>query len=808
MGIVFVLLLCCFTTIVVAQRTSVPAFEQNKPGISGPDPYIDSVFSVVKKKIADRTADSFHLGIFKPFSICKQQFKTDAIKMVGDNKKPNDIHRPKLLTIHGNISYDFFYRSRIDTPISQQDFQQHTERVYLNILYKEKYPLKVSFVLRQSNSPYFSNFNDLNFQFDRSAFSRDFKKEILQKLSAQIPKRPDLLKLETDLKKSKEELQQLKGWISSSSTLQKIIEEREREYYRKLSAQIPAAPNQAVSDSLKNAYTDSLTQFKDSLFDFVNNNVDSLKTRLSDGIQAKKDSLSSKIKQKITGVSDSLTGKFAEVYEKKKAQIDSLENKVKQQQRKLDSLSTVLKQDIQKVRQKISRASGEKELKRIAASYGLGLDSLNKFQSKLAAIRNFSIGRSIIDYTELTAQNITVTGINVEYNPSYYAAFAAGKINYRFRDFFNRNSRSNSQYLVLGRFGWGNKDKAALIFTVFQGRKSQSNFALSDSVSGHVNLLGYSAEATWKKDENTGLSIEVAKSTIPSGGVIQNSQQTKALWNFSETSNMGVNIKGQTVIPETDTKLSGFYRRTGENFQSFSLFSYNTNQTAWQLRADQPFFKNRVTFTGMLRRNDFTNPFTDRTYTSSTVFKSVLVNIRFPKYPAISIGYYPGTQLYVINTETIRENAYYMLNASMVYGYKYRGISMNSSVVYNRYYNQSTDSGFILYKGVNYYISQNIFLKKLQLQGAYSYTKQPELEYYTLESSGDYSLGSTVKIGAGIKYNQVHNGNQYWGKRLMLSADFKKMGGITIQYEKSYLPTLNQSLYPVEIGRVSWFKIF
>ncbi len=55
---------------------------------------------------------------------------------------------PKFLTIHGDIFYDFFYRSNIDTPIAQQNFQQHTERINLNILIKEEYPLKVSFVLR------------------------------------------------------------------------------------------------------------------------------------------------------------------------------------------------------------------------------------------------------------------------------------------------------------------------------------------------------------------------------------------------------------------------------------------------------------------------------------------------------------------------------------------------------------------------------------------------------------------------------------------------------------------------------------
>lgn len=83
--------------------------------------------------------------------------------------------QPKFLTVHGNLSYDYFYRSRIDTPIQQKNFQQHTEGVYLDILVKEKYPLKVNFTSRQSNSPYFRNFVDVNFNFDRFSYNRNLK---------------------------------------------------------------------------------------------------------------------------------------------------------------------------------------------------------------------------------------------------------------------------------------------------------------------------------------------------------------------------------------------------------------------------------------------------------------------------------------------------------------------------------------------------------------------------------------------------------------------------------------------------------
>ena len=91
--------------------------------------------------------------------------------------------KPKLLIVHGNIGYEYFYRSKIDTPLNQNNFQQHTERVYLNLLYKEKYPLKIGFTARESNSPWFRNFLDLNFQFDPGVFRRDIKEDMIRKIS-------------------------------------------------------------------------------------------------------------------------------------------------------------------------------------------------------------------------------------------------------------------------------------------------------------------------------------------------------------------------------------------------------------------------------------------------------------------------------------------------------------------------------------------------------------------------------------------------------------------------------------------------
>lgn len=714
----------------------------------------------------------------------------------------------KLLTIHGNIGYDYFYRSAIDTPIAQKDFQQHTERVHLDILLKEKYPLKVNFTSRQSNSPYFRDFVDVNFSFDKYTYNKNLKQQLLDKLKKQIPqyKLPDLTAAESLLKKYKADFDKTKSWLEDPMTMQRIIEEREKEYYQKLKE----AEDSVSRLAMQNDIADSISKINAKLT-ALTDKAKGVQDKFTDSLNRVKENLLSKkaaIMDAAKAKADSVTAPFAAYYEKQKARLDSLQKTVAKYKSKADSIKTEVQKDVAGIRQKIYKATSEKELRKLAEENGIPIDKKTKLEKQLAAIKTFSIGRSVLNYTELTAQNITVSGVNVEYNPSYYAAFAAGKIDYRFRDFYNRKGRQNNQYIIMGRLGFGDKDHAAVIFSYFTGRKSNNNYGYNDSAKSSVNLMGYSVEAIWKKGENNFLSAEFAKSTKPVIGNLPADKQSGSLVRFSDPSNMGINFKAQAFIPETHTKLSGFYRKTGENFQSFSLFSYNTNQTAWLGRIDQSFYKDRITLTGMLRRNDFTNPFTDKTYKTSTIFKSVLLNVHLRKFPVISIGYYPGTQLYMVDKQTIRESAYYILNGSVSYSYIVKGLQMNSMAVYNKYTSEATDSGFVPYKGINVYVSQAVRFSKIQLQAGYAYTKQSLLQYSTLEATGDYSCRTWLKFGAGLKYNKVKDGTGYWGESLQLRTEFKKWGGLQLQYEKSYLPTFNRQLAPVEIGRLSYYRRF
>lgn len=726
----------------------------------------------------------YYRGVCKNYSIRKEFMANyTVVPMKSTTTIDKRSVSPKLITIHGNISYVFFYRSKIDTPFNQQNLQQHTERVVLDALIKEKYPFKVGFTARQSNSPFFRDLSNMNLNFDKYSFSKNMKQDLLTRLATVKAQNPDLKMIENTLSEKLKQYEALKSGINEMGLLQQLIEEREKIFYEQqkkelispesLSVMIPALYNRKLNfEQMLTAKTDSTGNIKKIRLQQADSLLETLKT--------------------------------------KKDQQDKLEKLISQLRHQSDSLKNNIVQDISKVRQQIYQASSPKELEKIAKESGISHPKKEGLENFLSGVKTLGIGRNTADYTELTAQNVMLTGINIEYNPSYYTAFAAGKIDYGFRDFFGRKLKQYNQHLVLGRIGWGDKDKRSFILTLFTGRKNNyAGLLAADSVNNTAHLFGYSIETIIKKNENTFISAEIAKSTKSNNGYAQMPiTKSNSLFSFSDNTNMGLHIKAQTAIPETDTRLSGFFRKTGQAFQSFSLFTYNTGQQAWQLRADQSFFNRKINLTAMLRQNDFINPLAIQTFRTSTVFKSLQLNVRIPHLPIVNASYYPGSQFYSIDNNNIKQNAYYILNGSVLHSYRIKDIIMNSSFIYNHYFNKATDSGFILYKGLNYILSQSFLIKRLQLEGSYSYNKQAELNYYTIDANGDYSIKDLFRLGGGVKYNRVQQGKSYLGESIRLSADFKSLGGLQLQYEKSYLPTIQQTLSPVDIGKISWYKNF
>jgi hypothetical protein len=289
--------------------------------------------------------------------------------------------RPQLLKVTGNILYDVNYRSRIDTPYNENNVYQHTVQTRLDLLYKEQYPFRLYVTTRFSNSSLFRKYTDLNFQFSQTDFKRKLKQQVFDAVQSRLLSQNNLrdsLKHLLDVKKLA--ISSLSMDLQKPNLKQKIVEERERQLLeaRKLLKQ-PAIPGrEEVTDSLK-------LLFKKKEKDSADN--DNKYNRYKDSLVAKKQQLDSLIAEY-----HALEAAYARV---KSAEQTNLADLKKQ----IDGAK-----DAQALEEKLHQLKVPDTV-------------LPKGYKTLYSLQSLSIGRSVADYSELSVKNVSITGLQVEYNP-------------------------------------------------------------------------------------------------------------------------------------------------------------------------------------------------------------------------------------------------------------------------------------------------------------------------------------------------------------------------------------------------------
>src|SRR6202022_1555883 len=157
----------------------------------------------------------------------------------------------------------------------------------------------------------------------------------------------------------------------------------------------------------------------------------------------------------------------------------------------------------------------------------------------LSGVRNFSIGRTQVDYTALTVKDMSINGMNAEYQSRYSRAGAAGSIDYRFRDFVVADTRVPRQYLNLLRLGIGSKEGSHLIGSVFTGKRQRYGNTAVDSGGTAVNgVTGISLEGRWKIGTYSWLTGEIAKSNAPLQDYTNGAVPAKSFWDMKDHTSM------------------------------------------------------------------------------------------------------------------------------------------------------------------------------------------------------------------------------------------------------------------------------
>lgn len=722
-------------------------------------------------------------------------------------KKP-DATVTTFLKIHGNIQYDFTYRSLVDTPFSQKDFAHHSIQATMDFVIKERYPVRMVILSRRSNSPYFDDMTDVSVQFNQSMFLNQLKSELNKKIPAVI-NRNKLTEIEKLYQQKKWEAEALEGWISHPSRLQEIIESKEKEAAQKIIAtgkslidsqgvsipsaipSVPQLPNRQFLP--KKAFAAAEQRFK----------------MIKDSMELKADSL---IAEKKNQKDSLLSSDVLTKYQEKKKELDKALKELKNYESKVKIVKKAVQDSIALLKQQLAQIKDPAQLKNFIRSHSLNTKELPKGWQTLSAINTIGIGRTWVDYSELTVKNISLTGVNAELSPSkFYLAVAAGRVNYRFRDFVIKNNDRPKQTLYLIRAGIGQKEGNHLIFSWYDGKRNMLNsFGSTTATTKLERVIGVSVQSRLQLDANNYVILESAKSSFHNTGTVNQPADglIEKVWNFKDRSNEAYSIKLYSFLPQTSTKITGYYRKMGEHFQSFNLQPVNVNQVAYQFKVQQFFWKRKLSVEAALRKNDFNSPFISSGLTSKTVFKSLQTTLRIPKYPFVSVGYYPSSQLTVLDNNVLVENQYNTLSTVVSHAYRVKNLSMSSNLVFLKFYNTGADTGFIYYNASSWTINQFVFLKGLQLQTGLTLTSQRDLKVMTLEQSANYQLREWLILNGGLKYNRVNSEQTLWGAMAGLGLLIKKFGTVQASYDKSYLPGTARNLLPVDMGRLTYYKNF
>jgi hypothetical protein len=660
---------------------------------------------------------------------------------------------PKITIKHpfqinnGNISYQFDYRSNIDTPFAEKNVAQHNLVGQMNVTAFNALPLNVNFFIRRTNSSLFADINDIRIDFNAEQYAQSVRDSYLKQLNDQVPGIKDSLTSRLRQFKLKE-LSQVLERISKPDFQQKIVECNE----------IINVPG--IAESIAGAQ--------------------------------KADSVRKKARE------------FIDTYQ-------SLRLKEKQYHQQVDSLQLVLNNSIAKANQirtilqgKFNTGGSRQEAIALLRQQGLNVPAS---LSHLLSLKRFSLGRSQLNYSELTAKNISVNGINLEYNSWYYFALAAGTVDYRFRDFILNRSNRKPQYMYLMRLGIGRLEKNYFILSGYRGKKQ--SYIQNNSNSGRpaaLDIYGVSAEAKYRIRNNIYVITEIAQSSTP-GWVLYEGQKKSSFFEWKDKSNKAYAVKLFAFLPRTATRLEGMYRYSGAAFQSFDRFQGNSAREFWYIKAEQSFWKRQLRLVTSIRKNEFSNPYIPVTYSSGVISKTIQLSFRKRNWPMLSAGLMPFSQLTVMDNQVF-ENRFQTFNAVMYHQYKVGLMRTSTTATFNKFYNSSADSGFIYFNAVNFYLQQYLFFRHFSISAGGSHSRNTGFELNVLEESIQFNLPKNYSITAGVKINDYNRMETQLGNWIRLSMPLMKTGWVQLHYENGLLPGINGKLVRNQMCNVMVTKNF
>jgi len=623
----------------------------------------------------------------------------------------------------GYINYNYMFRSALDTPFVETGIGQHMITAGLDFSVAEL-PFRLTYYGRQSNSQFLRDYHDFRIEFNAPEFRRLQQQQLRKKLLSTLQ---DLqpADLTDNIQAKLKRLRALRNILGDREWQNLYLQSKRYLTYRdQLPMELPDQENIIRQAEL-----------------------------------------------------------FVNAYESKQAlqktleyELDSLESVYRSNARTIQQLQRV-------VNRNIYTEQGTRLIQQEMEDAGIHDRKTKRLLNAMYAVRTFAVGRTLPRMTALTVNNISVGGINFEYNANdLYLALTAGKIDFRSRDFLYGKPSPVKQYVYAGSVGYGLKEGSHLILTGYSGRKQiiSANQAAASPVSG------MSLEGQWAFSRNIRITAEVAQSTSPLYAGYNTSGKSQG-FRFNDNSNKAYAFRGLGYIPSTQTRFEAYYQKTGINFQNFSNYRVNANNSTWSIKVDQYLWRRQIRLMASARKNDFSNPFIVQQYSSNTIFTTLSATFRMRNLPALTVGYLPSSQYTVVDGQ-VAESRYQTLNVQMSHAYRIGLMRASGNIMYNKFYNSGNDTAFIYYNASHFYTAHQFAFPMFTGNVGFARTQNGYYSLSIMEGGLSITWFKKVIAGFGVKINNYNTNEVKTGAYFNFRCSWKLLGDFNFWYERGYLP--------------------
>lgn len=657
---------------------------------------------------------------------------------------PVHLNEPFLSLNGGYISYIMEHRSFIDTPFSEHNITQHLITGQMNVTIAGNYPVRITYTERESNSNYFRDYRDVRVEFNIQEFQR-IRSLRDQKYIQSLMSQVRSPVLKPSLDYSNLRLAQVNNWLGNNQVLGRLIQAREK--------------------ILNSQFVDTSLLKKDSAYQWA---------------------------AWFLRVYDRMVRKQQEV----KSFRDSVQQEFLRNEEQVYLLQKLIKGNA-------SSLTDRQNVERILKEHNLEDKRIEKILNRVQSLRALAAGKVIPNYSDLTLKNINVNGVNFEYYNKFYFAFSGGAVDYRARDFFQVRQKGKPQFVFASRFGYGAPEGNHAYLTAFRGKRQ----LLSSSVNSLAQTVyGLSFESQLVFNRNHKITGEIAQSASPNM-VPQIRPENKSDFHFNDARNKAYSLRLNSYFPSTRSRLEAFYQYRGINFQSFSSYYSNADAGSWHIKADQWLWKRKLHLNASVSKNTYTNPYVPVRYDGSMIYKNINMIFKANKLPSLSFGYMPSSQLSSVNGQVYES---YYQSFSLLSSHQYKiGLAMAVSMVsYNRFFNQSRDSGFLFYNARYFYFNQHIQFLSYNTQFSISRTVNQQYKLTTLEAGAGATVFKHSSVNIGVRINQLNNQSLQVGLYGRERINIPKIGELSAWIDKAYIPGSNGQLIKNELYSIGLTHFF